>query len=163
MATAIGNKFDAIIVGAGPGGSSIAALLAKEGLNVLLIDKHSVAGGKMLTVERDGFYYEMFPINAVPSHNSLFEKLISDLGLENEVQVLYPNPVGRFYFELPGGEIRTLEMPNKNPSPLGFKRLLGLNWIGFFKLGEGLAGKQIQKQLETNLSALKIFLEAGSE
>ena len=34
---------------------------------------------------------------------------------------------------------------------------------GFFKLAEGLAGKQIQKQLETNLSALKIFLEAGSE
>lgn len=133
MATSDGNEYDAIVVGAGPGGSAIAALLAKEGLSVLLVDKNSRAGGKMLTVQRDGFYYEMFPINAVPSRNSLFERLIHDLGLENEVQVIYPNPVGRFYFELPDGEIRILEMPNKNPSPLGFKRLLGLSWIGFFQ------------------------------
>ncbi len=133
MATSDGNQYDAIIVGAGPGGSAIAALLAKEGLRVLLIDRHSTAGGKMLTVQRDGFYYEMFPINAVPSRNSLFERLIHDLELENEAQVIYPNPVGRFYFELPGGEIRTLEMPGKNPSPFGFKRLLGLSWTGFFK------------------------------
>lgn len=133
MASPDGNKYDAIIVGAGPGGSAIAALLAKEGLRVLLVDKNSMAGGKMMTIQRDGFFYEMFPINAVPSRNSLFEKLIRDLGLENEVQVIYPNPVGRFYFELPGGEIRTLEMSVKNPSPFGFKHLLGLNWIGFFK------------------------------
>ena len=133
MATSDSHQYDAVIVGAGPGGSATAALLAKEGLRVLLVDKHSTAGGKMLTVQRDGFYYEMFPINAVPSRNSLFEKLIRDLELENEVQVIYPNPVGRFYFELPGGEIRTMEIPYKNPSPLGFKRLLGLSWIGFLK------------------------------
>ena len=34
---------------------------------------------------------------------------------------------------------------------------------GFYKLAEGLVGKQINKQLETDLSALKLFLEAGSE
>jgi phytoene dehydrogenase-like protein len=133
MATANGNHYNAIIVGAGPGGSAIAALLAKEGLRVLLVDKNSAAGGKMLTVQRDGFYYEMFPINAVPSRNSLFEKLIHDLELENEVQVIYPSLVGRFYFELPSGEIRILEMSDKTPSPLGFRRLLGLNWIGLFQ------------------------------
>ena len=32
---------------------------------------------------------------------------------------------------------------------------------GFFKLTEGLVGKQLQKQLETNYSALKLLLEAG--
>ena len=133
MTISHGNQYDAIIVGAGPGGSAIAALLAKEGLQVMLVDKNSSAGGKMMTFQRDGFYYEMFPINAVPSRNSLFEKLIHDLELENEVKVIYPNPVGRFYFELPGGKIRTMELPNKNPSPLGFRRLLGLSWIGFLK------------------------------
>ena len=34
---------------------------------------------------------------------------------------------------------------------------------GFFKLAEGLAGKQGKKQLETDLSALKLILENGSE
>ena len=127
------DTYDAIIVGAGPGGSALGALLAKEGLRVLLVDKNAQAGGKMLTVQRDGFQYEMFPINAVPSRNSHFEKLIHDLELEDEVKVIYPNPVGRFYFELPGGEIRTLEMPYGNISPFGFKHLLGLSWIGFIK------------------------------
>jgi len=127
------NQYDAIIIGAGPGGSTIAALLAKKGWHVLLVDKNPVAGGKMLPVHKDGFDYEMFPVNAVPSRNSLFEKLIDDFGLENEIEVIFPNPVGRFYFELPDGEIRTLEMSDKTPSPLGFKKLLGLSWMGFFK------------------------------
>ena len=34
---------------------------------------------------------------------------------------------------------------------------------GFFKLAEGLAGKQGKKQLETDLSALKLILENGAE
>jgi phytoene dehydrogenase-like protein len=133
MTTSTDDLYDAIVVGAGPGGSAIAALLAKAGLHVLLVDKHAVPGGKMLTVQRDGFCYEMFPINAVPSRNSLFEELIRDLELEDEVQVIYPNPVGRFYFELSSGEIRTMDIPYKDPSPFGFKRLLGLSWIGFLK------------------------------
>ena len=30
---------------------------------------------------------------------------------------------------------------------------------GFFKLAEGLAGRQLEKQMETNLSTLKLMLE----
>jgi electron transfer flavoprotein-quinone oxidoreductase len=40
------DKFDAIIVGAGPAGSTAAYLLAKEGLNVLLIEKGTTPGAK---------------------------------------------------------------------------------------------------------------------
>jgi len=32
---------------------------------------------------------------------------------------------------------------------------------GFFKLAEGLVGKQLEKQFEANLAALKLLLEAG--
>jgi phytoene dehydrogenase-like protein len=133
MTTVKTGLYDAIIVGAGPGGSTMAALLAKAGLRILLVDKNPSAGGKMMTVHRDGFLYELFPINAVPSRNSLFEQLIDELDLEKEVETIFPNPVGRFYFELPGGEIRMMEIPYKNPNPLGFKKLLGLSWLGFFK------------------------------
>lgn len=34
---------------------------------------------------------------------------------------------------------------------------------GFFKLAEGLVKKQLEKQFDTNLEALKLLLESGSE
>lgn len=153
------NSYDVIIIGAGPGGSTIAALLAKAGWQVLLVDKNAVPGGKMLPVHKDGFDYEMFPINAVPSRNTLFEQLTQELELEDQIHVIYPNPVGRFYFELPTGEIRTLEMSDKTPSPFGFKRLLGLSWIGFFKFmrifSKMISTKPDQLEKLAGLSALE--------
>jgi hypothetical protein len=32
---------------------------------------------------------------------------------------------------------------------------------GFFKLAEGLIGKQLEKQVDSDLSALKLFMEEG--
>jgi len=43
------EKFDAIIVGAGPAGSACAYLLAKEGKNVLVIERGDSVGSKNLT------------------------------------------------------------------------------------------------------------------
>ena len=43
------DKFDAIIVGAGPAGSACAYLLAKEGKSVLVIERGTSAGSKNLT------------------------------------------------------------------------------------------------------------------
>jgi flavin-dependent dehydrogenase len=38
-----GRAYDVIVVGAGPGGSSCAALLAKKGVKVLLIEENNRA------------------------------------------------------------------------------------------------------------------------
>ena len=57
------NMFDIIIVGAGAGGSAIGALLAHKGYKILMVDKNPRAGGRMMTVHKDGFHYELFPIN----------------------------------------------------------------------------------------------------
>ena len=69
------SNYDIIIVGAGSGGVTAASLLANTGKKVLLVDKNQKAGGRMITIKKDGFSYELFPINCVPQHNSLFEKL----------------------------------------------------------------------------------------
>lgn len=61
-----GTDYDVIVVGAGPGGSALAALLAKAGLRTLLVDKNRAAGGRMMTVHRDGFSFEIFPSIACP-------------------------------------------------------------------------------------------------
>jgi phytoene dehydrogenase-like protein len=44
------KKYDVIVVGAGPGGATSAAILAKEGFKILLLDKNTQAGGKTMTV-----------------------------------------------------------------------------------------------------------------
>ena len=35
------NVFDAIVIGAGPGGTTVASLLANDGKKVLLVDKNN--------------------------------------------------------------------------------------------------------------------------
>jgi phytoene dehydrogenase-like protein len=72
--------FDAIVIGAGPGGTTIASLLAKTKKKILLVDKNPTVGGRMSTIKRDGFYYELFPINCVPATHSRFEELSGILG-----------------------------------------------------------------------------------
>jgi phytoene dehydrogenase-like protein len=56
------KNYDVIVIGAGPGGSAAAALLAKEGKKVLLVDKNKSAGGKMMTIhDKDGFHESQIP------------------------------------------------------------------------------------------------------
>ena len=45
-ATFMEDKFDAIVVGAGPAGSAAAYTLAREGLDVLLAERGKYAGAK---------------------------------------------------------------------------------------------------------------------
>jgi prolycopene isomerase len=49
------RKYDAIVVGAGPGGTTCAALLPKRGLLVLLLDKNRRVGGKHMLVSVKGY------------------------------------------------------------------------------------------------------------
>jgi len=104
------SNFDVIIVGAGPGGSAIGALLAKRGFKILLIDKNPRAGGRMMAIHKDGFHYELFPINGVPQQNSHFERILKDIGKEDEVEMIIPKPVGLIMYEDEYGKIRKWEM-----------------------------------------------------
>jgi len=47
-----------VVIGTGIGGSGIAALLAKEGAKVLVLERNDYPGGKAATFERDGFRYD---------------------------------------------------------------------------------------------------------
>ncbi len=81
------DEYDVIVIGAGPGGSCVAALLAKEGKKVLLVDKNKAAGGRMMVIhDSQGFHYELFPINGVPANNSQFEAALKRIGKEGEVK-----------------------------------------------------------------------------
>ncbi|MBI9105674.1 MAG: NAD(P)/FAD-dependent oxidoreductase [Spirochaetales bacterium] len=117
------ESFDLIVIGAGPGGSTLAALMAKKGRKVLVVDKNPRAGGRMLTVRKHGFSYEMFPINGVPARNSLFEEVSRRLDLEEELQPVLPKKVGVLYYEDSAGKLNRWVMGS---SPWGLMTALGV-------------------------------------
>jgi phytoene dehydrogenase-like protein len=54
-----GNRFDVVVVGAGIGGLTAAALLARRGRSVLVVDQHSVAGGNATIFRRKGYEFDV--------------------------------------------------------------------------------------------------------
>ncbi len=73
------NTYDAIVVGAGFGGSSCAGLLAKRGLEVLLVEKNARAGGKAMSISKGGYTYtggwggnaiRSMIVHSLPSHSA---------------------------------------------------------------------------------------------
>jgi phytoene dehydrogenase-like protein len=80
------RKFDVIVIGSGPGGLSCASLLQKRGIKTLLLEKNPFAGGKMVSIEKDGYAYDLFPHGQVPMRGSAFEDVFDELGVSHEFQ-----------------------------------------------------------------------------
>ena len=53
------DQYDAIVVGSGAGGLTAAALLARKGLEVLVLDQHYVAGGNATIFRRPGYEFDV--------------------------------------------------------------------------------------------------------
>ncbi len=47
-----------VVVGTGIGGAGVSALMAKEGADVLVLERNAFAGGKAASFDRDGFVYD---------------------------------------------------------------------------------------------------------
>ena len=47
------KKYDVIVIGGGLGGLTCGAMLSKEGLNVCLLEQHSVIGGCLQSFKRN--------------------------------------------------------------------------------------------------------------
>lgn len=67
-----------IVIGAGFGGLSVAALLAKEGNDVTIIEKNSQIGGRARVWKKDGFVFDMGPSWYLMPE--VFERFFSNFG-----------------------------------------------------------------------------------
>ena len=88
-----------IVVGAGVGGLSVAALLADKGRKVTVIEKNSTAGGRARVLREEGFTFDMGPSwYLMPD---IYEKYFSELGLKSSdlYDLKRIDPSYRVFFE----------------------------------------------------------------
>ena len=99
------QKYDAIVVGAGFGGSACAGLLAKRGLSVLLVEKNRSAGGKAMTVRKKGFTHTAWVVISAPVVDTILQKVLDELGMSDKAKLvsfigkqacIYRAPSGKF-------------------------------------------------------------------
>ncbi|MCC7078844.1 MAG: NAD(P)/FAD-dependent oxidoreductase [Acidimicrobiia bacterium] len=110
--------YDAILIGAGYGGVTCAALLALAGKKVLVVDKNPAAGGKAMTVHRGGFGYELWPIAGGPSEGSRFHELAAAIGLDPDDVLIQPDFAGEYRFVHENGSVSVAPFtarPSVNP------------------------------------------------
>ncbi|MBI4516387.1 MAG: NAD(P)/FAD-dependent oxidoreductase [Deltaproteobacteria bacterium] len=123
------QQYDVIVIGAGIGGATCAALLAKRGLKTLLVDKNSIPGGKAITMSKQGFRYEFWPICGGPSLNSQFAAVLQELGLAGEVELLMPQQAAMLMYRRAGSDRYEGRVGPAIPDPegpLGMLELLAL-------------------------------------
>lgn len=118
------ERFDAIVVGAGFGGATCAALLARRGMRTLLLEKNGQAGGKAMVVSKNGFTYELWPVIHAPARSSRCLEVLRELGIEDRVELTVPQVRGGIFIDA-GGEVRPFP---SQPDPEGraILRLLGV-------------------------------------
>src|SRR5210317_349002 len=71
------EKFDTIIIGSGMGGLATAAILAKEGQKVLVLERHYTPGGFTHVFKRKGYEWDVgiHYIGEMQRETSLLKKL----------------------------------------------------------------------------------------
>lgn len=103
------GDFDVIVIGAGYGGATAAALLTLAGRRVALIEKTPRAGGKTQTLDRKGYRYEMFGAVGIPAADSRVHELVDVLGVGDRVELLIPEgEAAAVRYRAPGGEWRLM-------------------------------------------------------
>jgi phytoene dehydrogenase-like protein len=92
------RSYDAVVVGAGIGGLVAANLLAREGLAVLLVEQHYMAGGFCSTFRRGGYTFDaathFYPL--LGNRETLTGRLLVELGVETGWVKM--DPVDTFHF-----------------------------------------------------------------
>ncbi len=101
------DKHHIVVVGAGISGLTAAFWLKRMGAAVTVLERDSVPGGTMRTVQYEGWLLETGPNSALET-TPVFNEMFELLGLGHER--LYANPASDKRYILRGGELHPLPM-----------------------------------------------------
>jgi prolycopene isomerase len=108
---------DVIVIGAGFGGSACAGLLAKRGLKVLLVEKNARAGGKAMSISKNGFTYTAWVVIGAPVVGNLYEAVARELGVADLIDLVTPGAPASLYRTKSGAYARVPSMPVGQTDP----------------------------------------------
>jgi carbon monoxide dehydrogenase subunit G len=85
--------------------------------------------------------------------------------IESKSEVTVWDPPNKFGMKTVGGPIPTEMIQNFESKEGGTQLTLSghAEIGGFFKLAEGLVGKQLEKQIDQDLNSLKVYMEGSQE
>lgn len=97
------KTYDAIVIGAGMGGLTAAALLAKKGLKTLLLEKEDQVGGYVVSFKRHGFTFDATGAFVGGCHETgEFYQILKEIGAHEEIEFIPIQHVRNIY---PGFEV----------------------------------------------------------
>ncbi len=101
----LSEEYDAVIIGAGIGGLTAGCYLAKAGLNVAIIERHSKVGGYCGSFPKEGFIFDeaVHYVNHM-SQSGMLRKILEDLEILNSTKIVSIDPSDVLY--MPDFEIR---------------------------------------------------------
>jgi prolycopene isomerase len=102
-----GKTYDAIVIGAGMGGLTAAALLAKKGLKTVLLEKERQVGGYVVSFKRRGFTFDATGsfVGGCQEGGEL-DQILKEIGADEEIEFIPIHHVRNIY---PGFEVHLHE------------------------------------------------------
>jgi len=91
------NMKEAIIIGSGLGGLTTALRLNNKGFKVTVLEKFSTAGGRLNTINENGFRFDMGP--SFMSMTYELDELFESIGLETPIELEELDPLYKVFFE----------------------------------------------------------------
>jgi len=92
------KKYDAIVMGSGMGGLTVAALLAKKGLKTLLLEKEKQVGGYVVSFKRDGVTCDATgAFVGGCQEGGDFYHLLKEIGAQEEIEFIPVHHIQNIY------------------------------------------------------------------
>jgi 1-hydroxy-2-isopentenylcarotenoid 3,4-desaturase len=148
-APADGDGRRVVVVGGGIGGLATAALLARGGAHVTLLERHERLGGRFGTIEIDGFRFDTGPSwYFMPEVFAHFFALFGE-DIEDHLDLERLDPAYRVFYEpTPGEPARTLDVGADAEA----------NWARFDALEPG-AGERIREYAANSTDAYHMAVD----